>query len=197
MDMPETIEALQYLKDLMWQHNIVPPYPEQSKFTFATGKSAMTMEGTGYLSRFMEQIGDKYEFDVARRPMGKVSRGYYLASDMFGITSSSTHKDQAWRFLRYLTSKDGAEAYARIMSRGPIRRSAFPAYQKAYSDYNISVYVEGMTNAVISPETQIYKIKEARDGLIWKAVRDQIETNKKDVKQAIGEISDAVRALYK
>lgn len=196
MDMPETIEAFQFLQDLMFKYDITPPYALQSKYPFNKGMSAMMMEGTGYLSRFIEQFNGTYDFDLAVRPMGKVSRGYYLASDMWAITSSSPHKEQAWRFVKYLTSKEGAEAYARIMSRGPIRKSAFPAYQKAYSNYNIQVYVDGMMDATISPETQMYKVKEAREGLIWKA-RDKIEKNQLDVKQAISEIAEAVRALYK
>jgi ABC-type glycerol-3-phosphate transport system substrate-binding protein len=116
---------------------------------------------------------------------------------MWAMTSTAPHKEQAWRFIKYLTSKEGAEAYARIMSRGPIRKSAFPAYQKAYNDYNIQVYVDGMMNATISPETQMYKVKEAREGLIWKAIRDKVEKNTLDAKQAILGIADAVRALYK
>lgn len=197
MDMPETIEALQYLQDLIWEHRIVPPIPEQGKFGFATGLCAMTMEGTGMMSRYLAQIGNSFDIDLARRPMGKAGRGYYLASDMFGLSAATKNPEASWHFLNYLVSKEAAEAYARIMSRGPVRRSAFAAYQKEYAGYSIQIYAEGMADSVISPETQMYKVTEARNNLIWKAVRDQVVPNKKTAKQAISEIADAVRALYK
>jgi multiple sugar transport system substrate-binding protein len=197
MDMPETIEALQYLQDLIWEHQIVPPIAQQGGFGFATGLCAMTIEGTGMMSRYLALIGDSFEMDLARRPMGKVGRGYYLASDMFGISAGTKTPEASWHFLHYLVSKEAAEAYAKIMSRGPVRRSAFAAYQKEYAGHSIQIYAEGMMDSVISPETQMYKVTEARNNLIWKAVRDQVVPKKKTAKQAILEIAEAVRALYK
>jgi hypothetical protein len=48
-----------------------------------------------------------------------------------------------------------------------------------------------------SPETQMHKVTEARNNLMWKAVRDQVVPSKKTAKQVILEIAEAVRALCK
>jgi multiple sugar transport system substrate-binding protein len=194
MDQPETLGALQYLQDLIWQHKLVPNADDYAKYDFRKGTASMYMDGTGALARHVAAIGSTFEFDLARRPVGKANRGYLLASDMWGITSSCKNKDAAWRFVKYLASRESAEAYGRIIGRGPVRRSAFPAFRDAYRGYNIDVHAEAMSEAIISPDTFMYKTSQA-NSLINTAAKE-IRGNVKDPKTAIGGIVDAMRALY-
>lgn len=196
MDQPEALYALEFLQDLVWRHQILPPMDDRAQAHFHAGKSAMNLwMGSTYLNTLKERVGTSFAWDMGPRPMGPASRGYYLASDMFGISAGTKHPEEAWRFLQYLTSTAGMEAHIAIMGRGPVRRSAYPLYSELYSDVSTIYHIEGMMDGVVSPETFITNVTDARN-LIYQAVRDNIVPNKMPPDQAVAQIVDAMRALY-
>lgn len=196
MDQPEAIAGLQFMQDLIWQYHIVPPQNVLSQYDFRNGLSAMRVEGTGYLARMELYVEDRFEWDLAARPMGPESRGYYLASDMFGMSATTKHPEEAWRFLNYLVSQEGMGAHMAIMGRGPSRASLYQEYQELYPERSTIYHMYGMMDSVLSPETLMYESNEARRLIRDVAVRPQVMTNQKSAEQAIGEIAGAVRALY-
>lgn len=196
MDEPEAIAGLQFMADLIWEHNIVPPQNILSQFDFRQGRAAMRIDGTGSLERMDIAIGDRFDWDLGPRPMGPVSRGYYLASDMFGMSATTKHPEEAWRLLSYLVSQEGMTAHMEVMGRGPTRRSVYPAYQEMYPDRSTIYHLYGMMEGVLSPETLMYRSDEARRLIRDEAVRKYVMTNEKSAEQAIREIAGAVRALY-
>lgn len=196
MDEPEALYALEFLQDLVWRHQILPPMNDRAQAHFHAGKSAMNLwMGSTYLNTLEDRVGEAFEWDMGPRPMGPASRGYYLASDMFGIAANTPHPEAAWRFVKYLTSTEGMEAHIAFMGRGPVRRSAFPLYAELYSDVSTIYHIEGMLDGVVSPETFITNVAEARS-LIYQAVRDQIVPNNMPPAQAVAMVADAIRALY-
>lgn len=196
MDEPEALEGLAFMQDLIWRYNIVPPQNILSQFNFNNGLSAMKVEGTGWLARMELHVEDRFEWDIGPRPMGPVSRGYYLASDMIGASASTRHPEAAWRFVNYLTSQEGMTAHMKIMGRGPARRSVYPTYAEVYPERSTIYHLYGMMEGVLSPETLMYHSAEARRLIRDEAVRKYVMTNEKSAEQAIGEIAGAVRALY-
>ena len=73
-------------------------------------------------------LGD-YPTDLGPNPAGmsKVSQG-------FAITETSEHKEEAWRFIRYMV-EEGAE---RVAGTGN-----YPSYKPAYNDSLIQTFIEG------------------------------------------------------
>lgn len=196
MDQPEALYALQFLQDLVWRHEILPPMNNRSVAHFHAGRSAMNLwMGSTYLNTLRDRVGSSFSWDMGPRPMGPASRGYYLASDMFGISSATKHPEEAWRFVKYLTSTEGMEAHIAIMGRGPVRLSAYPLYSELYSDVSTIYHIEGMLDGVVSPETFITNVTQARN-LIYQAVRDNIVPNLMPPDQAVAEIVEAMNALY-
>src|SRR5690606_23120210 len=129
--------------------NIVPPQNILSQFDFRQGRAAMRIDGTGSLERMDIAIGDRFDWDLGPRPMGPVSRGYYLASDMFGMSATTKHPEEAWRLLSYLVSQEGMTAHMEVMGRGPTRRSVYPAYQEMYPDRSTIYHLYGMMEGVL------------------------------------------------
>lgn len=196
MDEPEALEGLRFMQDLIWRYEIVPPVDIRPHYDFREGYAAMHIGlGTGWLKRMELHVGDSFEWDIGPRPMGPAGRGYYLASDMFGINANTEHPEAAWRFVNYLTGRAGMRAHMEVMGRGPARRSVYEEYQALYPDRSTIYHLIGMMEAHVSPETLMIKAGEARP-LIRGAVRAYVATNTKTPEQAIGEIADAVRALY-
>jgi|LSQX01.2.fsa_nt_gb multiple sugar transport system substrate-binding protein len=196
MDEPEAIQGLQFMQDLIWQYQIVPPQDMLSQYDFRNGQAAMRVEGTGYLARMEIFMEGRWDFDLGPRPMGPVSRGYYLASDMFGISGTTKHPEEAWRFVKYLVGEKGMYAHMAIMGRGPARKSLYEDYQELYPNRSTIYHMLGMMEAVLSPETLMYESHEARRLIRDVAVRPWVMTGEKPAEQAIREIADAVRALY-
>lgn len=197
LDEPEAIEALQFLQDLIWTHEITPPMYDRAQAHFHEGKAAMNLwMATHWLNRLEENVQGSFDWNIGPRPLGPGgSRGYYLASDMFGINAHTKHPEEAWRFVQYLVSQKGREVDMRIMGRAPVRRSLYPMYADLYSDKNTLYFVEGMSDSVLSPANFMEKVSAA-NALIVPAVENQIMKNEMSAEQAIKEIADAVRALY-
>lgn len=192
-DSPAVVTAFAYLQDLIWKYQIMTPIDSRGQASFRAGNSAMNLWlGTANLKHSEDNL--KFEWDLGPRPMGPKARGYYLASDMFGVSSESKYKEAAWQFVKYLTSTEGQNVYARVQGRGPTRRSSFPYYQSLYPKRSLIYNTEGMMDAVLSPAT--YMTSEA-DSLINKTVREQIATNKKHPQQALSEIAEALSAMQK
>lgn len=188
-----TINAFDFQQSLIWKHGIMSPINTRSAANFQKGFSAMNLWlGSVRLTESEESL--PFDWNIGPRPKGPKARGYYLSSDMFGINANTKNKEAAWKFVKYLTSTDGMVAAARIMGRGPVRQSAFRAYQTLYPKRDTQYAMEGMMDGVLSPSTFMLK---AADDLINKTVREQIATNKKSARQALMEISDAIQAMYK
>src|SRR5690625_4067987 len=101
MDDPKTIFALEFLQDLIWEHEVVPPTDIRSQFDFRDGLSAMHIGlGTGWLERMNLRVEDQFEWDLGPRPMGPEDRGYYIASDMVAISASTEKTEAAWEFVK-------------------------------------------------------------------------------------------------
>ncbi|HHT26460.1 MAG TPA: extracellular solute-binding protein [Firmicutes bacterium] len=190
-DSEAVIAAFDYQQDLIWTHGVLSPIDTRSQANFQRGNSAMNL-WLGSVRLTDAQTAHQFDWNIGPRPMGPAARGYYLASDMFSINAYSEHKEEAWRFVKYLTSTEGMIAAARIMGRGPVRQSAFRAYADLYPGRNTQYVVEGMLTGVLSPAT--FMSKDA-DNLINKTVREEIAPNKKSARQALMEIADALKAL--
>lgn len=193
-DEPASIQGMSFLQDLIWTHGI-HPVSHLSHAGFTDSQVAMRIEGSSRLGRYAQEIGEKFEWDIAPLPMGPVSRGAGSATDMFGILATTKHPEEAWRFVKYLTSLDGVIPHMRILGRGPARISAYEAYQELFPEKSLVHHMNLAMEAMPSPEGLMVRVNEAAP-LLQKALHDSITTNEKPFGLAVAEVAPAVRALY-
>jgi len=121
---PEGVAALTYYVDLLQKYKVVPPgvptyeYPEVLT-AFQQGKSAMCIQWNAAYGDFASQeksplIYDK--FAVARLPGYKMPDGSIHRSVIghvwgFVLDAHSKNTEDAYRFLVYLTGKDGLKYF--------------------------------------------------------------------------------------
>jgi multiple sugar transport system substrate-binding protein len=148
-------------------------------------------QGSANLGTF-EATVNAFEWDLGPKPMGPEGRGYVISPDMFAINAQSQHKEEAWRFLKYLTSKAGQEVYTKVMGRSPTRRSAYPLYEALYPNRSTIYTTIGMMEGTPIPEA--FMSMEI-NSLIVSTIRNEIATNKKHPQQAMDEIADAIKAM--
>lgn len=115
LDSEATIAALQFYADLYHTDQVAAPPGDLDAFTgvdyFATGQAAMRLFGRWPQTTYVNSPELKDVVGVAPPPIG-VQRATVIAWSGFGISASSMHKQEAWRFLRYLTGPQGATEWA-------------------------------------------------------------------------------------
>ncbi len=123
---PNAVEALQFIQDLMYKDQIAPK-PDVETETggfelFASGRVAMMINNPSSISQY--RTIESFEWDVATLPIGKAERRG-TGGGGTGWASASTTKapQQAWEFLKFLTSKDAELAEVAIGATTPARIS--------------------------------------------------------------------------
>jgi multiple sugar transport system substrate-binding protein len=134
-DDPGNIAALHF-----WVDNVVQKYGADAikKFEsgygeyasaqnpFYTGKVAMTLDGE-WQPIFIKQYAPTLEWGVVAIPYPDDQPGIagstQLTSSMFFIPKNAPHKQEAWQFLKYLTSPDAMTEFTRALGNLPARTS--------------------------------------------------------------------------
>ena len=116
LEKPETIRSLKYLLDLLKAGPIgIENYTwEEATSTFMAGKAAIWFEATA-LQPWLEDpkkstiVG---KIGYAPPPKGPCGRYGAMAGWAMGIPVEARHKNAAWAFIAYMTSKELAPTYA-------------------------------------------------------------------------------------
>ncbi len=198
MDSPAAIEALEFVQDLIWRYGVVPksyPVNERDAFRFVNGNLAMDDDGVDNYDNWAKTIGDSFEYGIAPRPMGTVSRGNRTSLDLWAVSARPRDIEATWTFLKFLVSSEIQQLQAEITKRTPVRRSAMDAFINLTHDIDLSVYLETAATAQVDPYSYIRRASDF-DRLIRPVLESAIVRNEKPIRTALQEVSDAIRALY-
>ncbi|MEV2231645.1 sugar ABC transporter substrate-binding protein [Streptomyces phaeochromogenes] len=143
---PETEKAVQFYVDLLRSHgqqDAAKDGWEGCLQQITQGKTAMWYDDTVFAGSALQQATSqvKNNLGFALAPVDKTQASGWLWSWGLGITQSSRHKDAAWKFISWATSKDyiklaGAKAGWDSVPPGS-RTSTYsiPEYQTAARSY--------------------------------------------------------------
>jgi multiple sugar transport system substrate-binding protein len=105
---PKTVEALQFLRDLVWKYNVHPSAASiqglglDYEMAFASGKIAMHYGLNDISFRINEGIAGKFKWTVAPTPTGPAGRFQFSGGSAFAIPKTSTQKDMAYELIRFV-----------------------------------------------------------------------------------------------
>ncbi len=128
MNRPENVKALELLMRWYDQDQIVPAEPSVALITnlFNEGKAAIVFSGPWFLG----EIADDVDYGLATLPTldesGKPLMPWMTVEGAY-ITPSSKHQDEAFEFVSFLTSVEGAKIMA-------LEGGQTPANQAVYDD---------------------------------------------------------------
>jgi len=120
LDRPEAMEALRFLQDCQYKHNVFPT-PEQAQDLggggemFRNGRQAMFIQGRWGCLNFR---GAKYadgrtiDWDVGPVPMGK-RKATVLFANCYVLRKDGPNLEEAWKLMQWLTGPEGQEHQAR------------------------------------------------------------------------------------
>lgn len=107
---------------------------------FLGGKCAMVQAGSWIVQNIKDQENYPHDFRIGVAPLPRFDEtiekdNYFsVAASILAVSANSQHKEEAWRFIRYMV-ENGA---ARIAGTGN-----YPCYKPAYNDELISAFIEG------------------------------------------------------
>ncbi|MBP1993861.1 ABC transporter substrate-binding protein [Paenibacillus eucommiae] len=118
---PEGIKGLQYLADLVLKYEVAPKPTvftnddQMGQAFYKENKIAMIMAQAGYISTVRTNAPD-FPLGAFLNPAGPAGdpnkqREAYGGLGMLAIAEKSKHKDEAWTFIQFLTSKENAGLY--------------------------------------------------------------------------------------
>jgi ABC-type glycerol-3-phosphate transport system substrate-binding protein len=135
------VQALQFYQDLYHRYKVasveLPPDP------FITGHLGMSVLGSWILGEIERNYPDfklGEDFGVAPLPKGNYqvtpNGGWAL-----GISAKSEHPEEAWKFIRYMTSFEGSKKYVEITGDMPARFSVSKAFPELTA-YPKNIFVQ-------------------------------------------------------
>jgi multiple sugar transport system substrate-binding protein len=133
-DSPQNVQALQFVQSLLKQGLAV--YPKQVDAgwggeAFGKGKTAMAMEGN-WIRGAMQSDYPNIKYEVKPLPAGPAGQGTLSFTQCWGISAKSKFKDQAIKFVQYMTTKDQQLSFAKAFGVMPSRSSAKDAYLQQF-----------------------------------------------------------------
>jgi len=135
LTMPESIEAVQWWVDLRLKHHYAP-MPAQSEVlsalggVFESGKVAI-ISTEPWMAPTYNALAD-FDWDVAPWPEGPVTRSTWGGGSGYSMGKDTQHPDEAWLFLRWMTSSEGLSfVWAASGASLPPRKSVFEVYKTA------------------------------------------------------------------
>jgi multiple sugar transport system substrate-binding protein len=124
VDSRETIDAIQFLQDLIFKHEVAPPLSVTGDLgtleMFQTGRVGMVPTGAWKIPNY-RTVKD-FTWDVAHLPK-KVTKASPIYSSAYCIAKGSKNPEEAWEFVKYMSSEDAQIVDAAVPTALPTLKS--------------------------------------------------------------------------
>lgn len=188
------VEAMTFLQEMIWSD--FSTLPEYDPARFYTGGVSLVEEGNhAVIARFERNIRGAFEWDVAPVPVGRAGRKAYAGDDGFAVWKDTPHPEEAWEFVKFLTSRRGQEIAAVHEGLAPVRRSAMPVYEQLAPHLNLAAYMVNMADAALSVSSFIAGDVAGIGRILTAVLEAAMERNEKPYAQAIAEVAEQISAL--
>ena len=123
---PASVEALQFLQDLMYTHQVSPTPDLESEMggfeLFASGRVAMMMNNPSSVNQY--RTIEAFQWDVATLPIGNAERrGTGGGGTGWAAAAATKAPDMAWAFLQHISSAEAELAEVAVGATTPARIS--------------------------------------------------------------------------
>lgn len=141
---PAGVEALSFWKAMY--HALNPEgFGLAHDVGFASSRLAMVLDGPWNLPRYKEL--KNLDWAIAPLPAGPAGRATYLAGEQLAIFRSSPHPEEAWTFVKWVTSPEVQAMFSAASGYLPVRESTLelPEYEAHLrTDPGLRAFVEQM-----------------------------------------------------
>lgn len=163
-DEEKTIEGIQEYFSYVWDGLSPAIYDDQARAeAIQTGLCAMGLFGSWNLSSFASTDFMTENFDCAVLPSsndgGRASIFNGLGN---AIAATTEHPDEAWKWVEYLSSKEGQERQAELGIAISAYNGTADKFSEAYPMFNTQCYIDMVDYAQIRPysnQTSVWEDK--------------------------------------
>jgi multiple sugar transport system substrate-binding protein len=131
------------------------------------------------------------------RAEGPNGRKPWVTDDAVGIWKGSKHPEEAWRFVKFITSRQGQEIMIKYEGLPPVRRSAAAAYLALDRRFNLNVFVESMMYAQIGIMNRVAGDVAAIGNEISAVLQASLVTNKTPYSIGIEQAKRTIEAIVR
>jgi multiple sugar transport system substrate-binding protein len=176
LDDPLAIQARQAQRDLIWKYKVAPD-SINSLYVYTSGRWGMGLPIPGWWEPFND--GMPKNWALAALPYGWSSRRGLIWTDSWMLSSKSSHPEESWQFLKYLSSPEVQREYMTMVRATPARASLLEEWYKSFPNMTPEqvrqVYLgalkygrEAPDHMIIGWDDQLMPILQKADDAIWK-----------------------------
>ncbi|MFP7334146.1 sugar ABC transporter substrate-binding protein [Shouchella clausii] len=196
LDSPETIEAIEFMHDLVYVHRVAPLATESEGLgdLFLANRAAMAYAGPWHWRQYAED--GEFEWDIVEVPAGKAGNKSQLLGLPIGIGSQTDHPEEAWKLLEFLTHGEGQSIQANIVGANPsVIRESHTFAEGQWVPENVEAFQTIMEENTVVQSMFPDKLEAVSN---IQPVIDQImdETRDMDAEEALGELADRLRTEF-
>lgn len=152
-DDPKTVEALDYYTSFV-REGLSPKVTEDKKRveTLQNGQVAMALFGSWNLASFSENDYIREHFDVAVLPKGKKQSTIFNGLGN-AISANTKHPDEAWKWVEFLSSKEGQEMQAELGVAISAYEGTADTWVNSNKNFAIKNFIDMVDYAQIRPHS--------------------------------------------
>jgi hypothetical protein len=154
MDLPESQEALEWLRARYWDDETWMPrllIDATGGRAVRDGFTSFEEEGGPYYA-WVRDAGEFWKINLMHPPIGPAERTSYMVTDGFGMWSGTKWPDATWECMQFLAGPVYQEIRMRASGRIAVRMSAMEKYKEAFIElepsaadgYNLDIVLEGL-----------------------------------------------------
>lgn len=183
LDQPPAIEALQWVHDRIWRQNVAPQ-PEQRLGVNLprAGRAAMWEQGAWDLQRFVRDVGDQFDWDVAVYPKGK-QRSTVATTDGWAIWIGTKAPEACWTLLKFLQTDEWIDMLMRLTGNGPARKSLADRWVRTLkqasprlADKHLAAYTDALAKNYARPNP-VFRFDDEVRPLLQEAITKTLDRN--------------------
>lgn len=143
---PAAVEAVDFVRSLTWEHNVVPREGE-----YADTQNQLGMWGSGRWSVAHYQNVEFHNYNIQLWPKNR-DQTTVLGGGAHGISSITRHPEAAWTFIKWLNSQDVVYHWTAMGDSNPSRQSvALTDAVLGLPPANAHLYYEALNNILPVP----------------------------------------------
>ncbi|HEX2037840.1 MAG TPA: extracellular solute-binding protein [Chloroflexota bacterium] len=190
-DHPRTVEALQFIHDLIWKHRYAPPTNAErgglgAEASYRAGQAGVYLDGSHVLPTLLRQQeqDSSFDWDVAlpvRGPGG--ARGARIGNDGYMIWKGSRNIEPTWTVIREIYTPEIQQARAEITLSQPAVKSAVPHWARRYPGKNMKAITTLLETARPDPNAY-WKHSSEVNAVVVKHLQASFERHEVSVAEA-------------
>lgn len=148
-DDPKSIEALQFLVDLIYKYNVAPDGKQMVELNspmdiFTSGRAAMTTVGSWYVPILNGALGEDIDFAPLPKSPNTNERKTIIHGLSWAGYANTKYPEETWKFINYLISPEFNKSLATSAITIPSYEGMAQDWVDSVPYYNLQTFIDAV-----------------------------------------------------